>query len=359
MAWLEFRYRKIRGKKTDIKLYYACRRLNGKVISRKCGTIESVANNILKEVQREEDSGQIESPSLGAAYKEYEIQVKRTLNPGTWITYKCGVDKLMEFFGEGRKINSISKPEIIRFRARVLQGHKKNGMINVMKQIRTFFSKQIEAGYIQINPASGSLKGFKETLVFKHLNDEEIRHIFDVCATSRRASIRTQLPIIVKTVLLTGLREAESAAFKWRWINGRVITVVGKGRDGGKMRPVPLFSKLDPILEEAKQAFPASSHVFTGWSAGRIRQAWKRIIKRAKKTMPDMGRVRFHDLRHTFASNLQDEGVPINDIQAILGHENITTTARYLHRDIKRLTESMEKTKAGFLEPVKPKFQVA
>lgn len=52
---------------------------------------------------------------------------------------------------------------------------------------------------------------------------------------------------------------------------------------------------------------------------------------------------RIHDLRHCFASNLVNEGVPIYDIPALLGHSNVKTTQRYAHLSGKWLQESVNR----------------
>jgi len=58
-----------------------------------------------------------------------------------------------------------------------------------------------------------------------------------------------------------------------------------------------------------------------------LKNALTRAVKRA-----DLGRhVRFHDLRHTFASHLVQAGRPLTEVQVLLGHASIVTTQRYAH----------------------------
>lgn len=47
-----------------------------------------------------------------------------------------------------------------------------------------------------------------------------------------------------------------------------------------------------------------------------------------------------HDLRHTFASTLVNAGVPLHNIQLLLGHHNISVTQRYAHLSKDLLTSS-------------------
>jgi site-specific recombinase XerD len=50
--------------------------------------------------------------------------------------------------------------------------------------------------------------------------------------------------------------------------------------------------------------------------------------------------LRIHDLRHSFASALVNHGVPIYDVQKLLGHQSIKTTERYSHLSPERLRQS-------------------
>ena len=57
-----------------------------------------------------------------------------------------------------------------------------------------------------------------------------------------------------------------------------------------------------------------------------LNRTFRRLVDQA-----EIEDVRFHDLRHTFASHLVMNGVDIKTVQELLGHANVTMTMRYSH----------------------------
>jgi site-specific recombinase XerD len=90
---------------------------------------------------------------------------------------------------------------------------------------------------------------------------------------------------------------------------------------GGKHRIVPL----NPDGVEAWQAMIAHK-AFGPFSASSARTSFRRACK-AAGVDPDLYRP--YDLRHRFATSLRAAGADLADVQALLGHRNISTTMRY------------------------------
>lgn len=285
--------------------------------------------------------------TLKIAHDEFKTFVLGTLPANTWRCYSWGLEKLLSHFGANMALAPITAPAVLRFRAEIMKTHNINGTIDILKYVRAFFTHCKKLGYVTENPASGSLRGLRIKKVAHFLTTEEIRHILSNC-------LIPDLTDIIKVALLTGMRQDEIAHMRSSWVRDNTLYVFGKG---SKNRTVPIFSKVRPTI--AAHITTGDNLIFPGWNVGRIRQAWKRIIHRARKTMP-LGRTRFHDLRHTFASNYLQDGGRLEDLQEIMGHSSIgITNDVYKHLCPSHLSDQMEKMKADFLEPQAPILKIA
>jgi len=86
-----------------------------------------------------------------------------------------------------------------------------------------------------------------------------------------------------------------------------------------------------------------SEHLFvgpTGDPVKSVKQGFWAALRRS-----GIPHLRFHDLRHSFGSNLSMAGVDIATIQELMGHKDISTTKRYLHPSPKHKKEAVERLK--------------
>ena len=147
--------------------------------------------------------------------------------------------------------------------------------------------------------------------------------------------------------LYTGLRAGEIAAIEWPDIDleRRIITVM-RSFDGptksDRVRYVPILDPLLPILRAWRLRHPGRL-IFTNQSGAMFQPSARifqevlhRVLKAAE--FPQVQRngkerpyVRFHDLRHTFASHWVMRGGDLFKLQKILGHQSVQMTMRYAH----------------------------
>lgn len=151
----------------------------------------------------------------------------------------------------------------------------------------------------------------------------------------------------VRTILLllprTGLRISEMC-------NLRAENLVNRGGVRGLLfrgkrdeeRFVPLNKPALKVLR-SHVADDAEGWLFEGYVGGPITPAAVRKVTRAMRTEhPELGDLSPHVLRHTFATSLLRNGTDLRRVQALMGHRNIETTARYLHPDAGMLREAVE-----------------
>lgn len=145
------------------------------------------------------------------------------------------------------------------------------------------------------------------------------------------------------TAALTGLRQGELMALTWRDVDlaARVIRCrrrftrgrLGRPKTRRSSRAVPVPERLAAELEDHRSASTRSGDddlVFGHPNTGRVYDA-SRMRKRFKRTLARAGvrEVRFHDLRHTFATHMAAAGAPLRSIQEWMGHRDYRTTSIY------------------------------
>jgi integrase len=135
--------------------------------------------------------------------------------------------------------------------------------------------------------------------------------------------------------LHTGMRRGEILNLMWRDIDPvRKIILIHKSKNGEK-RAIPMSKTLYSILSNEKVR-DISGRVFP-IAVRSLREAYSMTLKKA-----GIENFRIHDLRHTFATRLVQNGVDLYKVKELLGHKTITMTMRYAHHYPESLRGSIE-----------------
>jgi len=148
---------------------------------------------------------------------------------------------------------------------------------------------------------------------------------------------------MIKLLLLTGSRRAEAQQLRWSEIdleNGNWSKPASKVKQN-RLTIIPLNDAAWGLLRDLKaRAVVDSPWVFPyvrGDKAGpvaangyecnaAINRTWVDVCRTA-----DLSGVRIHDLRHCFASVAASNGIPLYTLGKLLGHSQVSSTARYSH----------------------------
>ncbi len=186
-------------------------------------------------------------------------------------------------------------------------------------------------------------------LYFKNLvDDNKIEHFLTADQAQRllsevRKSPNEMLQWIVLFLLYTGGRKREVLDAKWSDIDWERRSWRIPKTKSGKVRHVPLSAHALEVLAKVKALYGHQAFTFifpnvkTGLPYVGIFCSWDAARQRA-----DLGYLRIHDLRHSFASFLVNAGRSLYEVQEILGHADIRTTSRYAHLSRERLQEAVE-----------------
>ena len=144
-----------------------------------------------------------------------------------------------------------------------------------------------------------------------------------------------------------GLRVGEVVALELADIelNARSGWATVRMGKGNKTRRVPLNSDVRQALQAylaVRPDVPAKALFFSRTGTPLSARDVQRLVAELARRAGIPGRVTPHTLRHTFATRALEKGADVAAVAAILGHESIATTSRYLHPSEARLAEVVE-----------------
>ena len=154
----------------------------------------------------------------------------------------------------------------------------------------------------------------------RFLEREEIRTLINNCDARLRS--------IVTLAINTGMRRGEILSLKWQDVDFKRNVITLLDTKNGKSRRLPMNAVVVSVLEKIERR-PGSVHVFCYEDGQRVYDVRKSFAASLRKS--GIINFRFHDLRHTFASQLVMARVDLNTVRELMGHKDITMTLRYSH----------------------------
>lgn len=184
----------------------------------------------------------------------------------------------------------------------------------------------------------------------RSITEEERAAILAVAETHRAG-------LWVLTLLYTGMRPGETAALNWADVDfdrneihvhaakeSGTRAIKGPKTESG-VRDIPIHADLLPRLQAARgkpfePVFPTRDGTVQNESAQR--RAWNSFRKELEKITHVASDLTPYCLRHTFCTDLQRAGVPLNVAKELMGHSDIQMTANiYTHRDTETLHQGI------------------
>ncbi len=246
----------------------------------------------------------------------------RIFQPGTCETYQSAVNKFLRH--AQKPLKEVTLQDLTRYLRHIVGEHKPGTVAKDIGCLRSLFAFGVTVGYLEHNLALQLTKPkLKNQLAERILYEEDIDRLVAAAATPRDG-------ILIRLCYLTGARISEVVSLCWRDLTpreeGGQAAIYGKnGRTRHVLIGEPLWGDL--WARRARSTDP----VFPSRQGSLKRcQAW-RIIKAAAQKAGLPQATSPHWLRHAHASHALENGAPLPVLQATLGHESLSATARYLH----------------------------
>jgi integrase len=166
----------------------------------------------------------------------------------------------------------------------------------------------------------------------RYLTPEEARRLLD--------ELPDHLRPVVEFALATGLRMSNITGLQWSWIDmeRRHASIPGRVMKNGQPLPLPLNDIAMGVLTRLSAGWKHATHVFT-YNKKPFHKAnadgFKEALKRA-----GIADFRFHDLRHTWASWIVQNGGDVNMLRSAGGWQSAEMVARYAHLSSKQLADT-------------------
>ena len=230
----------------------------------------------------------------------------------------------------------------------VKQGLAPSSVNRYLAKIRHMINWAIDRQLMERTPFLGRGRGIRllreNNHRYRRLNGDEEPRLLDAAQSHPMMSGR----IIV--ALDTGMRRGEMLLLQNKHVvwKEEVIRIVAPHAKTRKERRIPFATaRLRSVLEQRAFLGP-EAHVLgnqIGEPVKDFRTDWLKVLADAKITDRRAGLdgdLRWHDLRHECGSRLAERGVPIHEIQYLMGHSVLVTTQRYLNATLDSLRESVK-----------------
>lgn len=227
-------------------------------------------------------------------------------------------------------LNEIGTEQVDRFVAVERERVCPKTLNNVLTTLRCSLRLASEWGLLRRPPRIRGVRVSQRVIVF--LKDDELDRLVAAAPTARWRAFFTVLAD-------TGMRFGEAAALQWSDVDligpepavavvrAAALGVVGPTKTGNT-RTIPLPERATRELVALPRS---SSNVFQKADGGVLRPECNLKVLHRACARAGVPRIGWHGLRHTYATRLCQRGVPLRNVQALLGHTTILMTSRYAH----------------------------
>lgn len=324
-----------------------------------------------------DENGRRCKTSTGTKLKSEALKFLSTFNPKRTGKENTGTQEntvgyspllsgfMNEFIEYSNTIHTIKTTQHHRTALREfirIAGDRRLNDITVRDIERFIGQKKTEASnYTAIKYLSALRSSFETAVRWKLITENQFLHVSRPKVAESRPVYFTaeQFEKLLKVIydpeirdisilaVSTGMRLSEIINLRWQDVdfNRRLINIVNRNgftTKTKKNRSIPINRSLLEVLvirENAAQNHLVFHDRFKPWRDTKLSKKFKDYVRKAK--LPEG--LRFHSLRHTFASWLVQRGVSLYEVSRLLGHSTVKMSEKYAHLQTNELHDTINK----------------
>lgn len=283
------------------------------------------------------------------------LAVEKGASSNTIAAYKNDLQQLADFIGSRASVDgwqSLSRSDIQDFILDLKQrGYTETSVARKVAAVRSFFAFLAAEGSITANPTEGLSSPRVGKTLPKAISPNEVDELLEQPARRSTPEAKRDRAML-ELLYATGMRVTELVSLDMENLNldprSPFVRCLGKG---AKERSIPIhdhaLEALNGYLEDGRPMMVRNHDepaLFVNRRGERLtRQGFWLILKGYAKSANLGAGVTPHTLRHSFATHMLRGGMPLRNVQEMLGHANISTTQVYTHLTSDHLREVYER----------------
>jgi site-specific recombinase XerD len=262
---------------------------------------------------------------------EYQKYVSDTYTSNYSKSIALSFSQLIQAIGNP-KLDSITVRHVQAFLSEVFRRSPKAAEL-YLRTLKASFNRAVDWNYLEQNP-------FKKVKLPRtprsyplFISEPQFNDLISNCHEE-------YLKNIMIVAIYSGMRLGEITNMQWSQIDLRNKTIVVRSNStfttkSKKDRVIPMCNKLYNLLKGlSDNSLQTKDSIYVFEKINGVRYLNDHISKSFKKVLVKSSldkKLKFHSLRHSFASNLIQRGVSLYVIKELLGHSDISTTQIYSH----------------------------
>lgn len=241
---------------------------------------------------------------------------------------------------------SVSHLDIRAFLSACHHAHSNQTIQRKLSALRTFFAWLHEKKVLDIDPMTKVDSPKSEKHLPEVINVDEI---FNLIQSPDSGKLKDRDTAILELFYAAGLRVSELVALNVADLDLKIGTIRVRGK-GNKERVVPIHEKCVASIKSCMKSQASNfsnlvgNSLFVGARGRRINERVVRKMVQDTAVKIGLGNLHPHQIRHSFATHLLENGANLRVIQTLLGHESLSTTQQYTKVNLDHLMRVYDKS---------------